>query len=219
MRLGIYGGTFDPVHYGHLLLAESCREQLALDEVWFLPAAVPPHKQGLAISPAEARLDMLELATSGYPPFRVSRLEIDRGGVSYTVDTLEALHAEEPGRTLFLLLGADSLWDLPHWRQPDRICQLATPVFVHRPGVPVPDFQVLAPWVGANRLAEISRHRVEMPHIGLASRELRARVARGQSLRFRLPRAVQEYILAQGLYRDAKLEGDPTGGSPPRTCG
>src|SRR5688572_19568188 len=94
MRLGIFGGSFDPVHYGHLLLAECCREQCRLDEVWFVPAAAPPHKQGRELAPAKARLEMLELATSGNEAFRVSSLEVDRGGVSFTVETLRAIAAE-----------------------------------------------------------------------------------------------------------------------------
>lgn len=201
MRLGIFGGTFDPVHYGHLLLAECCREQCRLDQVWFMPAAVPPHKAGLDITPAAARLEMLELATSGYPPFRVSRLELDRGGLSYTVETLAQLAAEDATRELFLLLGADSLADLPNWREPARICQLAWPVVVHRAGVAPPDLAVLRPWVPAERFAASEQLVVEMPQVGLASRELRHRVRHGQSIRFRTPRAVESYIAAQNLYR------------------
>src|SRR6185295_4732710 len=93
-RLGIFGGSFDPVHYGHLLLAECCREQCRLDEVWFVPAAVPPHKQGRELTPAEQRIEMLQLAIGGHTAFKVSRLEIDRGGVSFTVDTLAELRRE-----------------------------------------------------------------------------------------------------------------------------
>lgn len=213
MRLGIFGGTFDPVHYGHLLLAECCREQCRLDEVWFMPAAVPPHKTGLEIAPAAERLEMLELAASGYPPFRVSRLEIDRPGLSFTVETLAQLAAEDPGRELFLLLGADSLADLPTWREPARICQLAWPVVVHRAGVAPPDLAVLRPWVTPERFAQIERLVVDMPHMGLASREIRHRVRHGLSIRFRTPRAVEAYIAAQGLYR-----GDEPSHAPGPGC-
>ena len=109
MRLGIFGGTFDPVHYGHLLLAECCREQCRLDAVWFLPAAVPPHKQDRELTPAAQRIEMLELAIAGNPAFSVCRYETDRGGVNYTVDTLAHFHEEDPSRELFFLLGADML--------------------------------------------------------------------------------------------------------------
>src|SRR5262245_62009417 len=120
-RLGIFGGSFDPVHNGHLLLAECCREQCRLDEVWFLPAAAPPHKLGHVLAPAKARIEMLELAISGHEAFRVSPLEIERGGVSYTVETLRAIALQEPQAALFLLMGADSLRDLPTWREPEEI--------------------------------------------------------------------------------------------------
>jgi len=202
MRLGLFGGSFDPVHYGHLLLAECCREQCGLDEVWFLPAATPPHKQTHALSPANQRIEMLELATGGHPSFRVSRMEIDRGGVSYTVDTLAALAAEDPARQLFFLLGADSLEDLPTWREPARICELAVPVVVGRPGVPPVDFGVLADFVPEARLTDFRRYRVEMPQTGLSSSDIRRRVADGLSIRYRTPRAVETYIQTHGLYRE-----------------
>jgi len=202
MRLGLFGGSFDPVHYGHLLLAESCREQCRLDEVWFVPAATPPHKQTHALSPAAQRIEMLELATGGQPAFRVSRIEVERGGVSYTVDTLAALKAEDPQRELFFLLGADSLEDLPNWREPARILELATPIVVGRPGAPAVRFEVLAGLASDDRLAELRRHQVEMPQIGLSSSDIRRRVPGAQSMRYRTPRAVETYIETHGLYRE-----------------
>ncbi|GAG03859.1 unnamed protein product, partial [marine sediment metagenome] len=111
MRIGLFGGTFDPVHFGHLLLAECCREQCRLDEVWFLPTATPPHKQDRQPTAAEHRVEMLELATSGNPAFSVCRHEIERSGVNYSVDTLAHFHAEDPSRELFFLMGADMLLD------------------------------------------------------------------------------------------------------------
>ena len=152
MRLGIFGGSFDPVHFGHLLLAESCREQCQLDQVWLLPAAVPPHKQGQALTSARQRIEMLELATGGHPAFSVSTLEIDRGGVSYTYETLEAIAEAEPDAQLFLLMGADTLYDLPNWREPGRVCELAIPTVVRRSGSPEPDLEVLRPLMDADRL-------------------------------------------------------------------
>ncbi len=138
MLLGLFGGSFDPVHYGHLLLAECCREQLSLDQVWFMPAATPPHKQDAKLSEGAKRVDMLRLATGGEPAFVVSTMELERGGVSYTVDTLAAMHSQMPDSELFLLLGSDSLADLPTWRGPERICELAIPVAVRRAGGPRP---------------------------------------------------------------------------------
>lgn len=203
MRLGLIGGSFDPVHYGHLILAECCREQCRLDAVWFVPAAVPPHKQNHAISAATDRIEMLKLAIGGHEAFSVYPGEIERGGVSYTVDTLQQLHAEQPDRELFFLMGADSLADLPSWRQPEQICTLAVPVVVRRTGAPEPDDTVLSRLMAPERLALARESRVEMPTIDLSASDLRRRVAARQSIRYRTPRAVEKYIEAQGLYRNA----------------
>jgi nicotinate-nucleotide adenylyltransferase len=200
MRLGILGGTFDPVHYGHLLLAESAREQCRLDQIWFLPAAIPPHKQQQTISKIEQRIEMLELAVSGNPSMLVSHVEAERGGVTYTVDTLAALHAEDPRRELFFLMGADSLVDLPNWREPERICQLATLAVVRRAGQSV-DYSPLAKLIAPQRLDAMRAHEVQMPIVELSSHEIRARVGRGDSIRYRTPRAVEQYIASHELYR------------------
>ena len=153
--------------------------------------------------PAETRVEMLELATAGHESFRVCRYEIDRGGISYTVDTLTHLQSEDPTRVLFLLLGADSLADLPGWREPERICQLATLIAVGRAGEAPPDWSAVAPLVSAERLAELAASCAEMPPIGINSTDLRRRVAAGQSIRYRTPRAVEVYIQTHGLYRAA----------------
>jgi len=201
MRLGIYGGSFDPVHYGHLLLAECARETLQLDEVWLIPAAVPPHKQTRELAPAKHRLAMLELALAGHEQIKSSHLEIDPAGISYSVDTLTAINDQHPNATLFLLMGADSLHDLPTWRDPKQICELATIAVVRRGGSPEPDFSVLKPVVSDERLETIRASQVQMPLIELSSTDLRHRAATGQSLRYRTPRAVEKYIETHGLYR------------------
>jgi nicotinate-nucleotide adenylyltransferase len=203
VRLGIFGGTFDPVHYGHLLLAESCREQAALDAVWFLPTAVPPHKQGRELTPVERRVEMLELATAGHEAFSVCRYEAERGGVNYTADTLAHFREEDPGRELFFLMGADMLGDLPNWYQSERICRLATLVVVRRPGAEPIDHGRLAPIADDDMVERIRRHHVEMPGMGLSGTEIRRRLAAGQSIRYQTPPAVAKYIEAQGLYRGA----------------
>jgi nicotinate-nucleotide adenylyltransferase len=204
MRLGVFGGSFDPVHYGHLLLAECCREQCRLDAVWFLPAAVPPHKQGTILSAAENRVEMLGLAIASHPAFSVYQYEVERGGVNYTVDTLDHLRAQDPKRELFFLLGADMLHDLPHWRDAGRVCRLAVPVVVRRPGAEEPNFGPLREFVAPERIEDIRRHQVEMPEIGISSTDIRRRVAAGQSIRFRVPRAVEAYIETHRLYRAGK---------------
>ncbi len=203
MRLGLFGGSFDPVHYGHLLTAESCREQCRLDAVWFAPAAVPPHKQDRTLLDAKHRIEMLKLAIGGNEAFEVFTGEIDRGGVSYTVETLEQLHEELPGSELFLLMGADSLADLPDWREPKRICELAIPVVVRRAGSAEPDDSSLVELMSAERLALARQNRVEMPVIDLRATEIRSRVAASLSIRYRTPRAVEKYIETEGLYKAA----------------
>jgi nicotinate-nucleotide adenylyltransferase len=136
-------------------------------------------------------------------------LEIQRGGVSYTVDTLHRVGQQHSGAELFFLMGGDSLRDLPTWRQPERICQLATPVVVRRNGAPVPDLTVLSQLVTAERLAQIDHFQVEMPIIQLSSTDLRQRVANGQSIRYRTPRAVEKYIETHNLYREEQQLEDP----------
>jgi nicotinate-nucleotide adenylyltransferase len=202
MRLGLFGGTFDPIHYGHLILAEQCREQIRLDRVRFVPAGDPPHKRGRVRTPARQRAEMIEMAIAGHEPFELATLEIDRTGPSYTVDTLEQLGRDDPECELFFLIGSDSLADLSTWREPKRIAELATLVVVTRPDAPLPDFSDLVPLLGTAGVETVKRHVVEMPLIGISSTDLRRRVHQGRSIRYLLPRAVECYIKEQGLYGD-----------------
>ncbi len=200
MRLGLFGGSFDPIHLGHLMLAESAHEQCGLEQVWFLPAAVPPHKQDRQLTSGDNRVEMLELAIGGHSGFAVSSHEVDRGGVSYTVETLEHFSAQDPDGELFFIMGADMLADLPNWRQAATVCELATPIVACRAGDPEPDFGCLAGLVQPERIDQIRRHRIESPLIELSSTEIRHRVAEGSSIRYRTPRAVEKYIETHGLY-------------------
>src|SRR3954471_15175632 len=131
MRLGIYGGTFDPIHLGHLILAEACREAAGLDRVWFVVAGQPPHKLGPRAQVGH-RLEMTRIAVTGNPAFEVSEIEARRPGPHYSVETLEEVRRDRPEDELFFLIGADSLADLPFWRQPERIVELARLVVVNR---------------------------------------------------------------------------------------
>jgi len=201
MRLGIYGGSFDPVHYGHLLLAESCREECRLDEIWFMPAGSPPHKMSGRLASARDRVAMLRLATSGHPAFRVDTREVDRGGVSYTVDSLEQIRSERPSDELFLLLGADALADFPTWRSPARIAALAVLVTVRRAGSAAADLGRVAEAIGPAAHAQLVAHQVEMPQVDFSSRDLRARLSAGKSIRYRTPRPVERYLEESSLYR------------------
>jgi nicotinate-nucleotide adenylyltransferase len=205
MRIGVFGGSFDPVHLGHLVAAECCREQAALDRVVFVPAAVPPHKRDRVLAAPEHRLEMLRLATGGHDAFAVSTVELDRGGVSYTVDTLAALGAAHPGADLRIVLGPDALAELPTWREPARIVDLALPLAVERESLDdvaalVADAR-LAAVLGRERLERVVAERVRMPAIGIRATALRAAVAEGRSIRFLAPRAVERYIATHGLYR------------------
>lgn len=200
-KIGIYGGSFDPVHLGHLLLAECAREQLHLDRVLFVPTATPPHKVEQAMTPGRDRVEMLRLATGGVEAFEVNSYEVDRGGVNYTYETLAHFHAEDSQAELFFLLGADMFTDLPNWRHPERVCELALPVAVGRPGWARIDEAILAGIVSPERFEAIRAHRVDMPLVDLSSTDIRRRVAAGLSIRYRVPRAVEMYIYSQRLYR------------------
>ena len=144
MRLGILGGTFDPIHYAHLVIAEECRVRLGLAGVIFIPAGEPPHKRRQSVTPAADRLAMVELAIASNPAFRVSRVEIDRPGPSYSVDTIAALQAElGPEAELYFIVGQDAMADILTWHEPRRLLALCRLVAIHRPGVREPDMAAL----------------------------------------------------------------------------
>lgn len=201
MRLGVFGGTFDPVHLGHLILAEHCREQAKLDQVLFIPAARPPHKQNNELTRFEQRVEMLQLAISGYPVFRVDEIEKDRPGPSYTYATLEQLKQQHAGAELCLIIGADSLHDLPQWVQPRRILELATLLVVPRPGWPMAELDTLRPSLALPSDFVLRLQMIQAPLIDIASRDIRQRIAHGRSVRYMIPRAVEAYIGEKELYR------------------
>lgn len=199
MRIGIFGGTFDPVHMGHLILAEQCRDQAGLDQVWFMPSAHPPHKSGASITRFEQRCEMIELAIAGQPAFRVERIEKELPPPSYTAETLAALHQRDPANELFLIMGSDGLPDLPGWYEPRRVIEQAGLVVVPRPGVMLWTPQRLATALGVDVSAVRLRY-AACPMIDIASRELRRAVADGMSIRYLVPRAVEEFIRDRKLY-------------------
>lgn len=199
MRIGMYGGTFDPVHLGHLILAETCREQVRLDRVIFIPAGLPPHKQGREFTPGNARAEMLEFAIAGHPEFSVDRSEIKRSGPSYTVETLRSLRQEHPDDELFLLMGADSLAEFPLWKEPREIATLASLIVVNRGSQAPPDLTSLIPQLGEAAVGRIQV--VTMPGIDISASDIRRRAQDGRSLRYLVPRAVERYILEQHLYQ------------------
>ena len=208
LRYGIYGGAFDPIHIGHLLLAESCLRQAKLDRVFFVPTGSSPHRSGKENYRAstEDRFNMIESAIIGYDDFLVSRCEIERQETSYTVETLQYFHQTftlvEP--QFFLLMGADMFNDLPNWHEADKICKLALPLVVTRPETPPPYFAALNEVASADRIEQIRQAVVTMPQMGLSSTQIRNRIADGESIRFQVPRSVESYIASRQLYRCSK---------------
>lgn len=197
MRLGIFGGSFDPVHNGHLALARAGQKQAALDEVWFMPTAVQPLKhKGPHASDAQ-RIEMLQLAIAEEGAWRVCTLEIDRGGRSYTVDTMRQLHEELPEAKLFFLIGSDALRDVARWKEPREIFRLATPLVVHRAGELAPILETLASLCQKSTQPQV----IDMPALDISSTEIRRRVAMGETIGELVPTVVADYIQRNGLYR------------------
>ncbi len=191
-RIGLFGGTFDPPHFGHLALAEWAREQLRLDRVLFVPAGAPPHKRARRLSSVAARVAMTRLAVRGNPAFRLSQLEVRRRGPSFTVDTLRAVRAADPGVEVFLLMGEDSLDDFRTWHEPAAIRGLARLAVARRPQ-------------GRRRARARGDSRglvwLDNPGLELSSSAIRARVRAGRSVRYLVPDAVARYLARHRLYR------------------
>jgi nicotinate-nucleotide adenylyltransferase len=194
--VGVLGGTFDPIHIGHLAAAEEVREALGLERVLFVPAGIPPHKPDRVITAPHHRLAMVELAIAGNPAFEASRVELDRTGPSYTIDTLDALGT---GGDLTLILSAESFRGLPSWQEPQRILALARVAIVPRGGLAPPGKRWLQ-----EHFPDIEARIVELdaPRLRLSATHIRERVAAGRSIRYLVPDAVIGYIEDHDLYRD-----------------
>jgi nicotinate-nucleotide adenylyltransferase len=200
MKTGILGGTFDPIHKGHLAVAEEVRLRLNLDEVLFIPVGQPWRKAGSPILPAEHRVKMVRLAIAGRPAFNLSTIEVDREGPSYTVDTLEGLQSARGGEDeLFFIVGWDSLDDLPSWKAPEQIVRLCLLVAVPRPGCFPPDLDALE-----NSIPGISERIIllDRPEIDVSASQIRGRVASGLPISGLVSEAVEVYIREHGLYMD-----------------
>ena len=187
--VGLFGGSFDPVHHGHLIVGRVAAETLGLDSLRFVPAREQPFKQGLHGAPAADRAAMLDLAVAGSAGFAVERAELERPGPSYTVDTLRELHAREPGIRLTLLVGADAAAEIEAWHQAERIPALADVVVFARAGVPVPASRLIA-------------RTIEVPAIEISATGIRRRVREGRSIRYWVPDPVAEYVTSHRLYLD-----------------
>jgi len=197
-KIGVFGGTFDPIHLGHLIVAEEAAERLGLEKVFFVPAKDPWRKPRKDVADAVDRLKMVRLAVEGNPRFSVSTVDMEREGPSYSVDTLEDLRRSEGASADFhFILGYDALADLPNWREPGRLADIAHLVAVVRPGYRVD-------WSALERVVANAQERIallEIPEVGISSTELRRRVAEGRSIRYWVPESVDAYIRSQGLYR------------------
>lgn len=196
--LGILGGTFDPIHIGHLRIAEAVYERIALEQIIFIPAFVPPHKVGQDYAPAEHRYAMTELAVKSYPHFTVSDMELRRSGVSYTIDTLRELRQIYPDKELYFIIGADSVAQLHTWNSINEMLQLATFVAAGRPGYEGVMEEVV-PHLGAAAAERIML--LHTPEYDISSTEIRTRLHEGASLAGLVPRAVEQYINAHNLYK------------------
>lgn len=195
-RIGVFGGTFDPIHYGHLVAAEEVRVVCQLDRVVFMPAGKPPHKLGQTVSSPEHRMTMVELAVETNPYFSCSDIDIKREGPSYTVHLLEWLHTVWPNTELYFIMGRDSLANLPTWYEPQRLIQLAHLVVVDRPRYEL-DLQKLEEAVpGCLEAIQF----VSIPGIAFASSDIQRRVRDRRPIKYQIPEAVEAYIYAQNLY-------------------
>jgi nicotinate-nucleotide adenylyltransferase len=196
-RVGVMGGTFDPIHHGHLVAAEEARWQFDLDRVVFVPTGQPWQKPA-GVSPAEDRYRMTVLATASNPAFSVSRLEVDHQGPTYTVDTLRRLRAAQPdGARLFFITGADAVLQILTWKEPDQVLALAEFIAATRPGYDLDRLIGKVPGA-AGRV-----HPMEIPALAISSSDLRARVARGAPIQYLVPGGVARYIHDHALYRGA----------------
>ena len=197
--VAILGGTFNPPHVGHLVMVQEALDQLGLDRVVLMPVARPPHKEASADPGADVRLELCRLATAGAPHVEVSDLEIERGGASYTVDTLRALHERAPEHELTFIVGGDMAYSLPSWREPEAVLDLARLAVAERDGLRREDIATrLEPLHFGDRVAFF-----DMPRIDLSSSAIRERVAAGRSIRYLVPDPVIEAIRSRRLYRQA----------------
>lgn len=193
MKIGIMGGTFDPIHLGHLIAAESAREAVGLDEVWFMPTFIPPHKPNPPKASAEMRLAMVQLAVADHPAFRAVDYEIVRGGTSYTVDTVQMLNEKHPDISFYYLIGADMVMYLPKWVRIEEIIQGVSFIGLQRPGFEVELVQL------PQNLADKVQIAL-MPQIDISSTVIRERIRLGQSTRYRVCEKVRDYMEANRLY-------------------
>ncbi len=199
-RVGIFGGTFNPIHNGHLMIARSALEQFSLEQVLFIPTGQTLYKEYAGENMRQHRFRMVELAIRDDPSFFISRDEIDSGYVNYTYQTLEKMRADHPEKELFFILGGDSLRDFPTWKHPERICQNAVILAAAREEIVDSKMDRLIRQMSADYHGEF--YRLDTPPLDISSKDIRSRVKRGEDIRGMVPSSVADYIYEKGLYRD-----------------
>lgn len=199
-KIGIMGGTFDPVHYGHLVSAEGARYHFGLEKVIFVPAARPPHKTDRSISEPAHRLSMTGLAIASNPYFEVSALEVERAGLSYTIDTVRALAGMYSGAKIYFITGADAVLEILTWHQVDELLQMAVFIAATRPGYRLEDITQKLEGLSTAALKNIAV--MEVPALAISSTDIRRRVREGRPIKYLLPETVEEYIVTNNLYQD-----------------
>jgi nicotinate-nucleotide adenylyltransferase len=190
MKIGIFGGTFDPPHNGHLMIAEYVRDRLGLERIAFVPSWISPHKQDRQTAGAEHRIAMLQLAVASVKGAEVSDIEIARGGISYTVDTLTEFHKKWSECNLSLIIGSDNFREFGSWKDPEKILSLAQLVVMHRPGVEPPE-------AGTDSRVKS----IIVPEIRISSTGIRERIQKGESIGYLVPSEIEQYIILHRLYR------------------
>jgi len=201
--IGLLGGSFNPIHLGHLVLAEEARGRLGLERVLFVPARVSPHKLGKPLAPAEDRLRMVQLAIADNPAFEASDLELRREGPSYSVDTVQQLREQSGGEwDIHFLIGADTLPELSAWHRVGELADLCKLAVFSRPGESLDALDPLRAALRDDQVAALAARRFEIPLIGISSTDIRRRAREGRSIRYLVPEAVRRYLVAKGLYRE-----------------
>jgi nicotinate-nucleotide adenylyltransferase len=200
-KIGIFGGSFDPIHLGHLLTADQFCSELSLDLVKLIPAKISPFNQGYTPTADKHRLEMLKLAIGAHPKLQVDEIELQRGGVSYTIDTVLDLQRNEPDATWYLLIGADSLKDFKKWKSPNELLKVVQLVVARRGGFAEPDWSELAGLAPAERLLDIEKRRLDLPVMEISSTAVRQRIEQNRSIRYLVPAAVEVYIQEHRLYQ------------------
>ena len=201
MKIGLFGGTFDPIHVGHLILAEQVREVFELNKVIFIPSSSPPHKNAKDITPASLRLKMVELAIQGNDFFEISTIELDRSNPSYSIDTVKEFRKKHSIDSLFFIVGTDSLFEMHAWYKVDELVKLCQFIYVYRPGFSIQGKSGKDLRLDVETFNDLTRHSVKIAPMGVSSTEIRMRIAERRSIRYLVPNGVLKFIENEGLYK------------------